>query len=171
MISKFKPSWMFQDIYHVSPEFLAGNHIKYILTDLDNTLIPWNQSDGSEKLADWLREMKKYGIKVIVVSNNSYSRISQALTDYDVAFVSRALKPLTFGINRAINQYSLSRKETVMIGDQLLTDVFSANNSGVNSILVKPLVNNDGWTTWFNRFLERFVFQLLKKKYSDIHWQ
>ncbi|WP_268912959.1 YqeG family HAD IIIA-type phosphatase [Lentilactobacillus sp. SPB1-3] len=171
MISMFKPSWMFRDIYHVSPEFLAGNHIKYVLTDLDNTLIPWNQIAGDEKLAEWLKEMKKYGIKVIVVSNNSYSRIEHALVDYDVNFVSRALKPLTFGIDRAIRKYSLNRKETVMIGDQLMTDVFSANNSRINSILVKPLVNNDSWTTWFNRFIERFVFQLLKKKYSDIHWQ
>ncbi|AQW21953.1 HAD family hydrolase [Lentilactobacillus curieae] len=171
MISKFKPTWMFGDIYSISPEFLTANHIKYVLTDLDNTLIPWNQKDGDTRLSLWLKELNKFGIKVIVVSNNSHDRIEKAVADYDVEFISRALKPLTVGINRAMKRYSINPRNVVMVGDQLLTDIFSANNSGIKSALVKPLVSNDGWTTWFNRFVEKYVFKLLKKKYSDIHWQ
>ncbi len=171
MLSKFKPTWMVGNIYHVSPQFLLKNNINCVLTDLDNTLVPWNSKEGSEELRTWLHEIKKYGIKVIVVSNNSHHRIQKAVQDYELPFVPRAMKPLTIGIRHALKRFHLNRRNTVMIGDQLLTDIFAANSCHVRSILVKPLVASDGWNTQVNRYFERLIWNRLIAKYPDLHWK
>lgn len=171
MLSRFKPTWMIENIYSISPEFLLDNNINCVLTDLDNTLVPWNSKAGSDELRNWLANIKKYGIKVIVVSNNSHRRIQEAVKDYELPFVPRAMKPLSIGIRHAIKAFHLNKKNTVMIGDQLMTDVVSANNCGVRSILVKPLVRTDAWNTTINRGFEKIVWNMLIKKYPDLHWK
>lgn len=42
MISGFTPTWMIRATYDISPETLLQLGIKVVLTDLDNTLIAWN---------------------------------------------------------------------------------------------------------------------------------
>ncbi|WP_283678267.1 YqeG family HAD IIIA-type phosphatase [Lentilactobacillus sp. Marseille-Q4993] len=170
MLAKFKPTWLRNSIYDVTPAFLLANHITHIFTDLDNTLMPWNLSEGDAKLQSWINEMKKNGIKVVVVSNNSEKRIKKAVSSLNVPFVSRALKPLTVGIDKTRRQFHVDRESVVMIGDQLMTDVFGANNARVRSILVKPIVTNDAWNTKLNRLLEKGIFNQLSKKYPDTKW-
>lgn len=64
------------------------------MVDLDNTLIAWNNPDGTPELHQWLQTMRTNGIKVIVVSNNKHDRVKRAVAKFDVDFVSRAMKPL-----------------------------------------------------------------------------
>ncbi len=123
-----------------------------MLTDLDNTLIAWNNPDGTQQLHDWLQEMKQAGITVMVVSNNNHDRISRALARLDLPFVARALKPFPVGINRAVRQLGLSKHAVVMVGDQLLTDIAAGNAANVRTVLVQPLVETDAWNTRINRF-------------------
>lgn len=50
MFSNYKPTWMVDAIYKITPSQLKAQGIKGILTDLDNTLIAWNNPDGTEEL-------------------------------------------------------------------------------------------------------------------------
>lgn len=159
----FKPTWTVKAIYGLTPERLHQQGIKAILTDLDNTLIAWNNPDGTPQLHQWLQAMQAAGITVMVVSNNNHDRIKRALNKLALPFVSRALKPLPVGINRAVAQLKLPKSQVVMIGDQLLTDVMAGNFAGVRTVLVQPLVTTDAWNTRINRFLEQFVFKMLGK--------
>ena len=59
----------------------------------------------------------------------------------------------------------------MMVGDQLMTDMVAANEAGVRSILVKPLLDTDKWDTRINRFFERIVWRELRKKYPQLQWQ
>ncbi|KRM72869.1 hydrolase, HAD-super, subfamily IIIA domain protein [Lacticaseibacillus brantae DSM 23927] len=140
-----------------------------ILTDLDNTLVAWNNPDGTKELHDWLAKMQAVGIIVMVVSNNKSARIARALKQLDLPFVSRALKPLPVGINHAIKELGVPKSAVVMVGDQLMTDVWAGNVAGVRTILVKPLIQTDAWNTQFNRLIERFVFKQLEKKQPLIY--
>lgn len=171
MLATFKPTWMVESLYHVSPEKLKKNGINTILTDLDNTLIPWNNSIGTQKIIEWLSFMKDNGINVIVVSNNNPKRVQIAVSDLNIPFVARALKPLNSGIKRTLKRYNLSKSEVVMVGDQLMTDVWAANNCKIKSIWVKPLVETDLLVTRFNRFFETIIYRKLKKKYPDLNWK
>ena len=159
MLDKYKPTWMVEAIYQITPEQLKAHGLKAVLTDLDNTLIAWDNPNGTKELIDWLKMMDKAGIPVVVVSNNKASRVAKAIESFELDFVSRAMKPFSVGI------------KSVMIGDQIMTDVRGANAAGIRSILVRPIVDTDGWNTRINRFFERRIMRTLLRKDSEMKWK
>lgn len=162
---------MVDAIYQITPEQLNQHGIKAVLTDLDNTLIAWNNPNGTDELRAWLQQMKKADIPVIVVSNNKSQRIEKAIQQFGLEFEARALKPLTRGIRKAQKRIGVSDNEIVMVGDQIMTDIRGANGADIRSILVRPIVNTDGWNTRINRFFERKIMKYLEKKHPEMKWQ
>lgn len=171
MLGKFKPTWMVESIYDLSPADLKRHGIKVVLTDLDNTLIAWNNPDGTPELKQWLKEMQQAQIPVVVVSNNNHKRIARALAKLELPFIARALKPLTRGINLAKKHYHLAAEDVILVGDQLMTDIWAANNAHIRSVLVRPLVTSDAWNTKFNRMLEGQVKQKLTQQGFEFKWR
>ncbi|GAF39651.1 hydrolase, HAD-super, subfamily IIIA domain protein [Agrilactobacillus composti DSM 18527 = JCM 14202] len=171
MLKSFKPTFMLNSLYDLDPDQLKTVGIRNILTDLDNTLLPWNNKLADAKTNAWLQKMRQANIQVIVVSNNSHARVGMALEQLEMPFVARAMKPTVKGIREALTTYQLLPAETVMVGDQLITDVYSGNRAGLRTILVKPLVTSDGWNTSINRFIEQYIFKYLKKHFVGLDWQ
>lgn len=171
MFSNYRPTWMVHAIYNITPEQLKAAGIKAVLTDLDNTLIAWNNPDGTQELLDWLKVMKAADIPVVVVSNNKASRVERAIRKFDLAYISRAMKPFAKGIKAAQAMLGFDSKEVVMIGDQIMTDIRGANRAGVRSILVKPIIETDAWNTRFNRSLERKIMNYFAKHYPEMQWK
>ncbi|WP_054654997.1 YqeG family HAD IIIA-type phosphatase [Secundilactobacillus silagei] len=166
MLAQFTPTWMINATYDINPKELKRLGVKVVLTDLDNTLIAWNNPYGTEELRDWMTSLERENIQLVVVSNNSHRRVKKAVAALQLPFISRALKPFSGGIRRAMRRYHVSKDEVVMVGDQLLTDVAAANFSGIPSILVRPIIESDAWNTKINRFFERFVMHAMRKKTS-----
>ncbi|KRN88532.1 YqeG family HAD IIIA-type phosphatase [Ligilactobacillus ceti] len=172
MLAKFKPTWMIESIYDITPQDLQKQGIKVVLTDLDNTLIAWNNPDGTPELRKWLKEMEQAKIPVVVISNNNHKRVKRAVESLSLPFISRALKPFSRGVRIAKRRYHLQAKDVVLVGDQLMTDIAAANSAGIRSVLVRPIVQTDAWNTKFNRFLEKQVKkQLAKKEGFEIKWR
>ena len=172
MFKRFIPTWKIESIYDLTPQEVKNHGIKAILTDLDNTLIAWNNPDGTPELRNWLKVMREESIPVIVVSNNNHRRIKRAVERFELPFVSRALKPFVRGINIAKKRYNLKSDEVVLVGDQLMTDIAAANNAGIRSILVRPLVKSDAWNTKPNRMLEKIIKNnLIKNNKMEKSWR
>ena len=171
MFLKYKPTWMVSSIYQITPEQLKKLGIKAVLTDLDNTLIAWNNPDGTPELRAWLEEMKEANIPVIVVSNNKASRVARAVKPFCLDFISRAMKPFGLGIRRAMKQLNLQPEQVIMVGDQLMTDIRASHAAKVRSVLVKPIVKTDAWNTRINRMREKLVMNHLLKKHQDMIWK
>lgn len=110
-------------------------------------------------------------ISVVIVSNNTYSRVERAVSRFGVDFIARAMKPFAYGINKAIDRYGFDRDEVVMVGDQLMTDIRASHRAGIKSVLVKPLVTSDAWNTKVNRWRERRVLAKLEEKYGRLVYQ
>ena len=170
MIENYKPTYILEAVYYLTPQMLKEKGIKAVLVDLDNTLIAWNNPLGTPQMRTWLEEMKRAKIPVMVVSNNKYPRIKKAVEPFGIDFVSRAIKPFTRGMNIAKKRLDLKPEELVMVGDQLMTDIRAANRAGIPSILVKPLIESDAWITKFNRAREKRVMRKLKEAY-DMSYQ
>lgn len=171
MFQKYKPTWMIEAIYDITPEQLRKHGIEAVLTDLDNTLIAWNNPDGTPELLAWIETMKEAAIPVIVVSNNKASRIDRAVKHLGLDYVSRAMKPFQKGFNEVENRYKLPKEKLLMVGDQLMTDIKGANNAGIQNVLVKPIVETDAWNTKFNRTVEKFIKSYLLEKHPDMKWR
>lgn len=162
---------MVEAVYDLKAEDLLRHGIRAVLVDLDNTLIAWNNPDGTPEVRAWLDEMTIADISVVVVSNNKHSRVERAVARFGVDFVSRAMKPFTRGIDIAIERYGFDKDEVIMVGDQLMTDIRAAHRAGIQSVLVKPLVTSDAWNTKINRWRERHVLAKLEEQYGKLEYQ
>jgi len=171
MLNKFKPTWMVESIYHITPEQLEKNNIKGVLTDLDNTLIAWNNPEGTQELKDWIALMKENAIPVVIISNNSDKRIKVIADKLQLPYVPRSLKPSRRGYLKAVEQLQLPLDQCLMVGDQLLTDVFGANRTGIKTVWVMPIINSDEWNTRINRFFERKLLKRLLKNDPGMIWR
>ena len=164
------PNEFVTSVFEITPEKLQDLGIKGIITDLDNTLVEWDRADATEELIEWLQIMKEAGIRIIIASNNNEARVKTFAEPLDIPYIHKARKPLRNAFYGAIIQLGLRPNEVVMVGDQLLTDVMGANRLGLHTILVKPVAQSDGFVTKFNRFIERRVFNDLKRK-GKITWE
>ncbi|KAB2338631.1 YqeG family HAD IIIA-type phosphatase [Cytobacillus depressus] len=170
MLKQFLPDQHAKSIFEVTPESLKEKGIKGIITDLDNTLVEWDRPNATPKLIKWFEEMKNSNVKITIVSNNNDSRVRAFSEPLNIPFIPMARKPLGRAFKRALTEMGLKKEETVVIGDQLLTDVLGGNRSGFQTILVVPVAQTDGFFTRFNRLVERRILNWFRKK-GMIQWE
>ncbi|HEK9106737.1 TPA: YqeG family HAD IIIA-type phosphatase [Streptococcus equi subsp. zooepidemicus] len=170
-VDDYRPTYAVAAVYDLRANDLLRQGITAVLVDLDNTLIAWDNPDGTPEVRAWLDEMTIADISVVIVSNNTYSRVERAVSRFGVDFIARAMKPFAYGINKAIDRYGFDRDEVVMVGDQLMTDIRASHRAGIKSVLVKPLVTSDAWNTKVNRWRERRVLAKLEEKYGRLVYQ
>ena len=164
MLKLFLPTEQVKSIYDINPHELAKKGIKGIITDLDNTLVEWDRPSATPKLINWFESVKAEGISITIVSNNNETRVGNFANPLDIPFIHRAKKPMGAAFRKAVMQMGIKREESVVIGDQLLTDIFGGNRSGFHTILVLPVAQSDGLATKFNRMVERRIMAFFKKK-------
>ena len=158
------PKEFVTSVFEITPEKLQTLGIKGVITDLDNTLVEWDRADATEELSAWLLMLKEVGIRVIIVSNNNEARVKHFADPLNIPYIHKARKPLGKAFYAAIVQLGLRPEQVAMVGDQLLTDVMGGNRQKLHTILVRPVAQSDGFVTRFNRFVERRVFNDLKRK-------
>lgn len=170
MYKRFFPNEYVKNIFQITPQLLQQKGIKGIITDLDNTLVEWDRPFATEQVIEWLASMKEAGIAVTIVSNNKEARVKAFCDPLQIPFIYRAKKPFKTAFHRALAQKGLQKDEVVVIGDQLLTDIFGGNRSGFYTILVVPVAKSDGLATKLNRLLERRIMNHFKRT-GKIKWE
>ena len=53
------PEYVFKDVTHITPEFLAGKGIRALVLDIDNTLTADRSQELPDEVAGWLAQMRK----------------------------------------------------------------------------------------------------------------
>ena len=69
------PEYVFKDVTHITPEFLAGKGIRALGLDSDNTLTADRSQELPDEVAGWLAQMKEVGIGLTIVSNGAEKRV------------------------------------------------------------------------------------------------
>ena len=109
-----------------------------------------------KRQAEWLSRAHELGFKLIMVSNNWHKdQVARSAGELGMDYISFACKPLPFAITAGMRRLGARKDESVMIGDQLYTDVWGGNFAGVQTILVKPQTTVDLWYTQIFRIFER----------------
>lgn len=164
MFKKLIPRMQIKSIYEIPLADLWQNGIRGIITDLDNTLVGAKDPLATPELIEWLKFVKNTGFKVVIVSNNHLGRVSTFSLPLDIPFIHGARKPTIRAFRQALTLMNLSASETIVIGDQMLTDVLGGNRMGLHTILVQPIsLRDEGIFTRFNRRLEK-VFIAMRKQ-------
>jgi HAD superfamily phosphatase (TIGR01668 family) len=106
----------------------------------------------------------------VIISNSHYKRVSGALKNYDVPYVWYAKKPFKFGFKKALKLAGTEKEETIVIGDQLMTDVYGATRFGIKAILVASVKRkSDRKITQINRKLEKIILKKIEKNLPDLY--
>ncbi len=128
----------------LDPAELEARGIRLVLLDRDNTCVPRGCKDPAPDVIAWCARARELGLRLALVSNNwsvsALARTSEALSAPVVTF---ALKPLPFGLKRAMEAAGVPAEQTVLVGDQLLTDVLGGSFAGIPVILVDPQSQKD----------------------------
>lgn len=138
-MSLFFPTLYRRRITDVTVEDLRRLGAACVLLDVDNTLTTHDAPDLTDAVKVWLDEVWEAGLPLIVVSNNSAERVAPFAEKIGLPYYAHARKPLPFGFRAAAKQMGCQRKQCVVIGDQIFTDMLGANLAGMPSILLEPI--------------------------------
>lgn len=159
-----RPAEYHKSIFEIDLERLRQKGYRAIMLDLDNTLVRWNHPDPTPGLQEWLRRVQALGFCVCIVSNNSGSRVSEFAAKVSVPFVPAAAKPRRKGFREAMERFGVSPHETVVVGDQIFTDILGGNRAGAYTILVVPIDPKEFFLTQIVRRVERRVLRYMRRK-------
>lgn len=160
-----------KSIYDVDISFYKAFSIDTLFVDLDNTLDSYKQETASDRAKDLKQRLEREGIRMIIVSNNTSKRVSLYANSLGVEYVNSIGKPFAFGLNKAIKRLGLAKERVMLIGDQTTTDIPCGNHAGIKTLLVDKLVDDDQWTTRFNRIFDKRRRERLKEKKLLIDWR
>ncbi len=160
----FKPTYVFDKIVDITPEFMKKKRIKGVILDLDNTLTTHNNPIVPQSSMEWINSMKAAGIKLMIVSNNKAPRVTPFAEQLGIDFVSEGKKPLTFGYNKAIKKMGLEKANAAAVGDQIFTDIMGSNLCGIRSFFVFPIEPETSLPFRLKRAVEK---PLLPKKFTE----
>ena len=152
-------------VFDVDYQALRDKGIKLLMIDLDNTLIPYDESLPNERTKELFLCLKGLGFAVVIISNNHKQRVQTFANDLSVKFVASAKKPLRFGFRRAQALFpDIREDEVAVIGDQFMTDVLGGNRCHYLVIVVDAIKRQvEKWYTRINRKLEKRVLSRIKK--------
>ena len=159
---KHVPTWCCENIFSIDFNLLKNNNIKYILTDLDNTLVPYNVSLPTQEVKELISQLQNSGFNIIIVSNNTAKRVQLFAKELNIPLISGAKKPFVFEIMKYLKKHCIDISECVLIGDQIMTDIKCANKLKCKCILTSPLIKKESLVTYINRRIDMH----LRKKYD-----
>lgn len=163
MIKFFTPEYYFDTFDMASVEFLTSLGIKGVILDVDNTLEPYENALPGEHVVKWLNDLRTVGISCAIVSNNNKERIELFNESLGLPIFYKAGKPFAKNVIRAMEALGTTKENTILMGDQIFTDVWAAHNAGIPAILVPPINDKKDLLTRFKRLLEKPILANLKK--------
>lgn len=165
MLKKFVPDYRFDEFNMATADFLLSVGIRGIVLDVDNTLEPYEHPLPGDHVIEWLDSLRAAGISAAIVSNNNGERINLFNTKIGLPVYYKAGKPSKKNVLRAMADMGTDASNTILMGDQIFTDVWAAHNAKIPAILVPPIKDKTDILTRFKRLLEKPIL----KKYDKLH--
>lgn len=138
---------------------LANKGIRFVLLDLDNTLLPRDTHQVPDDIRAWLDAVREAGVTACILSNNWHQGAHEWAQRLGLPIVAHAIKPLPFAYFLALRKIGARRRETLCIGDQMITDVWGGHFLGMPVFMVLPLVATDLKHTLMLRHVEKVIMR------------
>lgn len=165
MFGSLIPDEMFSDYAELTPAYLKEHGVKTLLSDLDNTLAPYETPEPDEKITAWVTALSDAGIALVLVSNNHADRVDLFNRTLHLKVFSDAGKPSRKAVRRAMEAVGAKKESTAVLGDQLLTDCYAGKRLGLQAYIVPPIKDKTNLFFRIKRVLERpFVRRFAKEK-------
>ena len=159
----FGPTSFAPSVHSISLDLLEADGARAIVVDLDNTLVGYRNAAPALEVHEWIRGALGRGFKVAMVTNNASPWANGVAAGLGIPCVLAARKPRSRGFLTALEVLGAEREETVVIGDQLFTDVLGAKLLGLRVILTEPIVAREQWWMRLVRLAERLMIPRLPR--------
>ena len=162
MLKKFYPTEYVDSVYEIDFENLYERGFRGILFDIDNTLV-CHGAPADERSIRLVQSLKEMGFGVLFLSNNKEPRVKMFNDAVQAQYIFKAGKPKKSGYLKAMAMLGTDRGNTLFVGDQLFTDVWGARNTGIYSLLVRPIDKKEEIQIVLKRYLEKVVLFFYKR--------
>jgi len=159
------PDYYYDSVFQIPFDDLWKKNFRGLIFDIDNTLTRYDEKQPSAKIVALLSKLERMGFRVCLCTNNTNKRLRNFSENLSYPGIANAIKPLTRGIRYAMKTMGTTPAHTIIIGDQLLSDIWAGKNAKITTILVKPLSDKDFILVKLKRILERFI---LKKYFASL---
>ena len=154
----FQPDGYFSRISRIDVKRdLRERGLDTVLLDIDNTLRSREDGRVPEDAQAWLERCANGGVRVCLLSNNFHQNVFDLAERLDLPIVAKAMKPLPGGYLSALHAMKARARSTVVVGDQLFTDIIGAKALGIRTYLVAPLCEVDLPYMAAMRYVERAI--------------
>ncbi|MDD3460064.1 MAG: YqeG family HAD IIIA-type phosphatase [Mesotoga sp.] len=158
------PHLFAEGVMDIDFDALKESGYKLVIFDFDNTLEPWGASSISKEKRLLLSRVERLGMEVVLISNGKPGRLGRIDDELDsIRVISRARKPLTFKAKRVLKDFDIPSYKTVVVGDQLFTDMIMGNLLGAYTIKVEPISGREFFWTKLVRMAEGLLLSKMKK--------
>jgi len=153
-----KPNEIAESLFKLDFNRLRQKGFKSIILDLDDTLLPREVNDIYPTLLEFIEDLKAAGFKICLTSNSRHPlRVEYIGKTLALPYSSLSMKPLPFAFDKALATLGAKPEETIVIGDQLFTDILGGKLKGLYTILVKPLSEETFLPRQCMRWIENFL--------------
>lgn len=156
---RFYPDYIYKSVQEIEDDFFSENGIKFAVLDIDNTLVPYTQKTPTKSALEFLQRLERLGVKYCFLSNNKDKRVIMFNESIGAPYLARAKKPLCAGVNKIMKIIGAKSENTVLIGDQVFTDVLTGKRAGTKTVLVDPIEDKETPFFRFKRRMEKIVLK------------
>lgn len=171
MNKRYLPTYLADNLYEIPFAFYQKIGVHNLLLDLDNTLAPYGEKDASPSTLNWVKRAQEAGLSLYIASNNTSKRVRRYSKELGIPALGSLRKPFASKLKKILKKYSLKNEETILIGDQIMTDILSANGAKIRSILTKRLSPKEPWVTTFNRIFGNPKAKAIEKHQLVKSWK
>lgn len=134
------PQGIYPDFHALDPKRLAQKGIRLVLADLDNTLVAYGVTLPTPEVIAWKNALKEEGITLYILSNSRRAgRVETFANALNVPYQGWSGKPKKKGYRSALLKTGFTPQQTVMVGDQIFTDILGATRMGITPLLLEPI--------------------------------
>jgi HAD superfamily phosphatase (TIGR01668 family) len=134
-----KPDLKVSSVCEITTELLRRHDITAVMVDLDDTLVPSGSEVIRQEIREWMTGLVSAGYPLLILSNGERRRVAFWAAEFGIPGFPLSGKPFWFAFRRGLRRLGATPAQTLMVGDQLFTDVLGANLLGLKTVLVQPL--------------------------------
>lgn len=136
-LEQLYPDRVTGSVYELNWEAVSAGY-DAVVFDIDNTLVP-HGAPADRRAVELFERIHGLGMKTLLVSNNREARVRPFAECLKTDYVHKAGKPKRKGYKRAVRKLGVKPERILFIGDQVFTDIWGANRTGMHTVLTEPV--------------------------------
>lgn len=158
----FRPDLCADKVADIDLPALREKGFRFALLDFDNTLAPDHSKEPVPYSYEMIEKLRDAGFSMCLVSNAKSDRSKNIAEMLKIPCVSYANKPGTSGVLKAMELLGADKSNTVMVGDQLFTDIAAGNRAGLYTIFVEKYARKEVFYVALKRIPEWVIRKICR---------